>query len=224
MLTTDTTQDAIAAYRKGSSLVQQEQYREAIPFLHEAAESFRRYAAEGHPAEHTLENGVTAMANAMYLLGVCHERTGNISRAITCLETACINERFERSAPFRAFLQDLQAVLASCYEWQIKTTGRDDVSPLLNLEPITDSTCRFPFSLAPEIIPYARLYELAPQRYQQYRQFYYRAKKMDAVLRSAGSKADEATMQKISIIVWTVIATIWIVYGFVAIRTLMYSH
>src|SRR5512142_488099 len=115
MLTPHTMQDAMDAYRKGTSLVQQEQYKEAIPFLHLAAESFRRFAAEGHPAEHTLENGVTAMANALYLLGLCHERTGNIVRAITCFETACINERFERSAPFHAFLQDLAPVLASCY-------------------------------------------------------------------------------------------------------------
>jgi hypothetical protein len=164
------------------------------------------------------------MANALYLLGVCHERIGDIPRAITCFETACINERFERTVPFRAFLQDLAPVLTSCYERQIKTAGREDVSPLLNVETVTDSTCRFPFSLAAEIIPYARLYELAPRRYRQYEQFYRRARKMDALLRSAGSKTDEATMHKISIIVWTVIATIWTVYGIVVARTLTLSH
>ncbi len=225
MLTTHTLQDAMEAYRKGTSLVQQEQYREAIPFLHQSAEALRGFAAEGHPAEHTLENGVTAMANALYHLGVCYERTGNIPRAITCFETAWINERFERSVPFRAFLQDLAPVLASCYERQLKATGQEDVAAILSdPEPVPDSTYRFPFSLAPEIIPYARLYELAPQRYQQFEQFYRRAKAKDARLRSTGSKTDEATMHRISIVVWSVIAAIWLVYGVVVLRTVTHSH
>jgi len=221
MLTTDIKQDALEAYRNGISLLQQDKFRDAIPFLMRAADGFRAYDAEGHPAEHALENGVSALANALYLLGVCYEQSGNFSQAITSLETARINERFERSGPFHTFLHNFAPLLISCYEQQIAASGPKDVNAIVGSRPVLDVTCRFPFSLAPEAIAYARLYELAPQRYQQYRHFYESARKIDSVLRSSGSRTDEMTMHKTSIVVWSVIALVWIVYGIVVLRTLM---
>ncbi len=221
MLTTDIKQEALRAYRSGVSLLQQDKFRDAIPFLMRAADGFRAYDAEGHPAEYALENGVSALANALYHLAACYERSGNFSQAITCLETVRINERFEHSGPFRAFLHNLAPLLVSCYEQQVAASGLKDVSALVGGRPVRDVTCRFPFSLAPEAIAYARLYELAPQRYHQYRKFYENARDIDSVLRSSGSRTDEMTMRKTSIVVWSVIAAVWIVYGIVVLKTLI---
>ncbi len=221
MLTTDTMKNAMEEYRKGASLMQQERYKEAIPYLIRAVDAFRTYDAEGHPAEHTLENGVSALANALFQLGICAEQTDDISRAVTCFETAYINERFEHFRSFRAFSRNLASHLVACYERQLDATSPHDVGALLTRNSAFDTSYRFPFSLDPQMIPYARLYELAPERYEHFRMFYDQAKRKDAQLRRSGSRTDDQTLRRISIGVWGVIAAIWIAYGIVVLRTLI---
>ncbi len=224
MLTTDTMQDAVETYRTGFSLFHQERFKEAIPFFSRAVEAFRKHDAQGHPAEHTLENGVSALANTLTLLGVCSERTGDISRAISCFETAYINEEFEKPTVFRPFARDLASRLVSCYERQVDASAIQRITSLPAGNPAIDSTYRFPFSLEPALIPFARLYELAPQRYGHLRTFYENAKHQDSIQRRAGSRTDDPSMRKISIGVWSVIAVIWIVYGIVVIRMLVHAQ
>ena len=222
MQTTDTIQNAMEAYGKGTSLLQQEKYKEAIPHLSRAVDDFRKHDAEGHPAENVLENGVSALANALFHLGICSERTGDVAGAVTCFETAFINERFEHSFSFRIFSRDLASHLAACYERHLDEPEQNDIDSFLTGGMVSvDSSYRFPFSLDPKMIPYARLYELAPRRHERFKKFYEAAKKRDRILRSTGTKTDDQSMRRISIGVWSVIAAIWVAYGIVVLRTLI---
>ncbi len=223
MLTAGTLKNAVEAYRKGVALFQGGKFEEAIPFFSRAADGFRNHSAAGHPAEYVLENGVSALANSLCYLGVCSERTGDVSRAITCFETAYINDRFEKPAAFRMFARDLDSRLVACYERQLEASATNGIASLPKGDPAIDNAYRFPFSLDPKFIPFARLYELSPQRYGHLRTFYETAKRQDAVQRQTGSRTDDQSMRKISLGVWSVIAVIWAIYGIVVVRALMHS-
>lgn len=221
MPTTSKRQFAEQAYRNGEALVRERRFTEAIGELRRAEDLFRRLDARGHPFNFTLENGVSGLANTLFLLGHCHREIGDIPAATTYFETSTVNEPFERTFPFRSFLKNVHDHLIACYEGILVRTGQRGINELQNEDPSVDITYRFPFSLDPKIIPAARLYELAPERFPQFRSFYTVAREKDAVLRRAGSRTDDATMRAIALGVWSVLVVIWVAYGVVVVRTLM---
>lgn len=211
------------SYRNGSILLHQGRYGEAIIELTHAESLFRRYDSEGHARDHALENGISGLASTLYLLGSAHRLNDNIPEAIRCLETSLINERFEKFIPFRPFREMVRADLASCYELRIAGKQPPTLAILREENPTLDLACIFPFSLDPVYISFARLYELAPDRHPRLREFYEQAKQYDAAVRRGVEKTDDASMRKISIGIWSIIAAVWIAYGIIVARALMHK-
>jgi hypothetical protein len=89
--------------------------------------------------------------------------------------------------------------------------------------PEIDVSFRFPYSLLPDVIPVARLYELAPERYPHYKDYYQRAKERDTEIRRQSKTSDESAMKRTSIYVWSILAAIWAVYGVIVIKALVHS-
>jgi hypothetical protein len=83
-----------------------------------------------------------------------------------------------------------------------------------------DPSYRFPFSLDKEAIPFARLYELAPDRYPQFGDFFFRAREKDAALRRTGKGADDTRMKKAGVTIWLILGSLWAVYTLMAARVL----
>lgn len=213
--------NAEQAFRRAAVLAEEGRYAEAVSDLRKAGDIFRRLDATGHPFNVTLENGVSGFANVLLLLGKCHLQKGNLPAAIEAFETSMINARFERVLPYRSFRKTVEEYLADCYERLLAQTSNDALPPPDQQPPI-DLSYRFPFSLPVERIPFARLYELAPQRFPHYRVFYEQSRSKDFALRRAGRKADDATMRTISIGVWSVLVAIWLVYVIVVVRSLVH--
>jgi hypothetical protein len=87
-----------------------------------------------------------------------------------------------------------------------------------------DLSFRFPYSLPPDSIPFARLYELSPTQYSQYENFYNRSKQKDAELRKQTKTTDFSTMKRMSIYVWSILFLIWAIYGLIVVETLVRNN
>ncbi len=210
------------SYESGRALFQSGQYREALVKLREAEDAFRKWDARGHPFADHLDNGMSGLANTLALSGRCHQKLGNFTAALACYETSLINSKFEKKSALKTFTQTITEDLIACYE-HILTGSEVDRNRLLIQEPEVDISYRFPFSLPPESIPLARLYELAPDRYAHYKDFYDRAQTKTSVMARTSKTADESTMKRASIYVWGILAAIWIIYGLIVVNA-FYHH
>jgi tetratricopeptide (TPR) repeat protein len=207
-------------YEDGFALYREHRYEQALIELSRAADTFRKLDARGHPFSHPLSNGVTGHANALALAGRCHQQLGDIEKAIICFETSLINAKFERPKPFQDFVAAVRQDMLACYARVVEKSGpltRQDV--LVKDLPI-DPSYRFPFSLDKEAIPFARLYELAPERYPQLGDFFLGAREKDAALRRAGKGADDTRMRKAVFTIWLILGSLWAVYALMAVRVL----
>jgi hypothetical protein len=92
---------------------------------------------------------------------------------------------------------------------------------MLNSDPAIETAYEFPFSLSEYAVILARLFELSPDRYADHRQFYLRAKAKDREIRRRENKSDEASMKKLSFLIWSILIIIWAIYGVVVIETLI---
>ena len=220
MSTITKNQIAMQFYDAGNTLFQEGRFPEAVEKLKRAEDVFRKLDARGHPFGHPLPNGVSGLANACYLQGLCYQKMGDYSAAIMCFETGLINEKFERKRRSRPFLKSLKEQLLTCYEKELEKMPPRTVDGLLRKDPEIDLSFSFPFSLAPELVPIARLYELEPERYQRFKEFYTRARHKSSKIRRTGEKTDEAVMQTMSFYVWGIIVVLWLVYGFVVMKAL----
>ena len=209
-------------YDSGRSLFQAGRYQEALLELRRAEDAFREWDARGHPFSDRLSNGISGLANTLALSGLCHQKLGNFKSALTCYETSMINAKFERKGALRAFAQTLDENLVICYEKILADVGVD-CEGFLHREPEIDISYRFPHSLPPKVIPCARLYELAPDRYDHYKDFYQRAKEEDATTRRLTKTADESTMKRASVYVWGILVAIWVIYGLVVVNALFHE-
>jgi tetratricopeptide (TPR) repeat protein len=209
-------------YNSGRDLFQEGLYSEALVELRRAEDAFRMWDAHGHPFTDRLSNGVSGLANTLALAGLCNQKLGNLKAALTCYETVPINAKFEKKKALHAITQNLAENLIVCYEKALAEAGLDRES-FLGREPEIDTSFRFPYSLPADVIPAARLYELAPDRYARYEDFYLRAKKKDASIRKLSRTSDESTMKRASIYVWSILAAIWIVYGFIVTNALIHN-
>jgi tetratricopeptide (TPR) repeat protein len=221
MSTSTKRQLAENLYNSGRALFQENRYSEALIELRRAEDAFRIWDSRGHPFTDRLSNGMSGLANTLALSGLCHQKLGNFRAALTCYETSLINSKFEKQGILRNFAQNLTENLISCYEKIVADDGSDREGFLIR-EPEIDMSFRFPYSLPPEIVPFARLYELAPDRYTHYKDFYQQAKKKDSSIRRLSKTSDESTMKRASIYVWGILAAIWAIYGLIVMNALIH--
>ena len=223
MSTSTTRRMAEKAYDAGHALFQQGHYDEALIELRRAEDAFRKLDAKGHLLGVPLPNGVSGLANTSALSGLCHEKLGDHISALTCYETSFINAKFEKKQPFLDFSKKLSPNMRSCYEEEIKNTDIATRDAILSQEAEIDISYRFPFSLTKAAIPFARLYELAPEQYGQFQDFYERARKKDSEIRRMSKSTDGSSVKKVSFYVWGVLSVIWIIYGLIVADALIYK-
>jgi tetratricopeptide (TPR) repeat protein len=223
MSTITTRRMAEKAYDTGHALFQQGRYDEALIELRPAEDAFRKLDAQGHLFGVSLPNGVSGLANTSALSGLCHEKLGDYAKALVCYETSFINAKFEKKQPFLDFSRNLSQNMRSCYEEEIKNTDYRTRDAILNQEAEIDISYRFPFSLAKTAIPFARLYELAPEQYGQFQDFYDRARKKDVEIRRMSKSTDESTVKKVSFYVWGILFVIWSIYGLIVAEALIHK-
>lgn len=221
MSTRNKLHNATQLFESGMSLFREERYPEALEKFITAQGSFRRYDAPGNAFGMPLSNGVSGLANSLYMEGQCRQRVGDFQRAAVAYESSFINEKFERSRPFKAFLAPLKQNLVTCYEYLTRDIlHTSDAGRSIPLPSIDDVSFKFPCSLPPSLIPLARLYELAPDRYGHLKEFYDHARASDLHERRLKRIPDESAMIKISMYVWSIIIILWTTYGIVVFRAL----
>ena len=224
MSTIITRRMAEKSYDAGHALFQQDRYDEALIELRRAEDAFRKLDAKGHLFDIPLPNGVSGLANTSALSGLCYEKLGDYRTALTCYETSLINAKFEKKQPFLDFSKKFSQNMRCCYEQEIKNTDIGTRDALLNQDAELDISYRFPFSLTKAAIPFARLYELAPEQYGQFQDFYERAKKKDSEIRRMFKGTDESTVKRVSFYLWGILVVIWIFYGIIVADTLIYKN
>ena len=221
MLYSGTKPTAYQAYQKGFTLYQQGHYPQAIEELLIAESLFREFDSKGHPFIHPLANRVSGLANTLSLAGRCYQDLGNYQMAARCYETSFINAKFEKMLPFRTFTRTVNEQLRICYEKLKDLAPPERLHEILRSDPRVDTRYRFPFSLDENTALIARLYELAPKHYKDYRPFYEHAKTKDSIIRKHEKKSDDASMSRLSLTIWGVLIIIWAVYGMFVINALV---
>jgi tetratricopeptide (TPR) repeat protein len=221
MSTSPERRNAAQLYDSGHALFLQSLYNEALIELQHASDAFRAIDAQGHPFSRSLSNGVSGLANSLALSGLCCQKLGNYKKALLCYETSLINEKFENKQAFQAFKRSLKDNMTACYYAVTISMDTAERDKLLDRATEIDISFQFPYSLPPDVIAFARLYELLPARFGQYENFYRNVSKQDAELRRQSKTSDESTMKRMAIYVWTVLVTIWVVYGVIAIEAVV---
>jgi tetratricopeptide (TPR) repeat protein len=206
-------------YENGYALFLEKRYMQAIAELQRAEDAFRKLDARGHPFTIPLSNGVSGLANALALSGQCWQLLGNYEKAVHLYETSLINAKFEKKKPFQAFMKTLQNNMLLCYQKKLELIDQKTLQQIVTQEPDVDVYYRFPFSLREDTIFIARLYQLAPDQHPQFKDFYTRAQRKDAAMRSSDRNSDERAAKKMSIYIWGILFVITFVYTVVLINT-----
>jgi tetratricopeptide (TPR) repeat protein len=209
-------------YHAGHALFQQGLYDEALSELRRAEDAFRKLDAKGHPFSNPLANGISGLATTLAVSGLCYQKLGDSKRALTCYETSLINSKFEKKKPFREFCKNLSQHMIFCYAKELENIDPVTQKALLCHEPEIDISFRFPFSLSKGAIPLARLYELAPEQYRQFQDFYRRAQQKDAETRRSDEGTRAATVKRMSFYIWATLLVIWVTYGLIVADTLIH--
>lgn len=220
MARTSKWQIADELYASGQTLFQQGKYEEALEKLRRAEDFFRRVDARGHPFLRPLQNGISGLANTLFLEGRCYEYLQEFDRAVTCFETCFIHEKFEKRRPFKAFKLSIQQHLSSCYDKLVQRTPPEALEKVVTNTPSINISYQFPFSLSPDGILVARLYELSPDRHERFKAFYMNARTRDAELRKQDMRSDEGSLKTLSAVIWGVIGALWLFYGVMVARML----
>jgi tetratricopeptide (TPR) repeat protein len=210
-------------YDAGFVLFQEGRYEEAFGELNRAQEAFRQIDVKGHPFTNPLPNGISGLANTLFLQGRCCQKLRDYNNAVVFYETSLINSKFEKKKPFQTFQETLHENMAACYEKELETIDAATLAGLLKREPKIDTAFSFPFSLDKDRIPIARLYELAPERYQQFRDFYERTRERDAKNREQEKMSDVAGKKKMSFYIWGILITVWAAYGLIVVKALLHK-
>lgn len=208
-------------FERGSALLLQQKYDQALLDFQQAEQLFRNIDVKGHPFTIPLSNGVSGLANALALSGLCHMKLGDCHKATLCYESSFINSKFEKMRPFRTFVKTVNDNLLTCYETLLLSKRPEEIAELLTADHDIDTAYEFPFSLSEYASILARLFELSPERYADHRRFYLRAKTKDREIRRREKKSDEASMGKLSILIWSILIIIWAIYGVVVIKALI---
>lgn len=192
--------------------------------LRRAEDAFRASDARGYPLTHALSNGVSGLANTLIVSGFCHQKLGYFKAALTCFEASLINSKFEKKKAFRDFINTVTGNLIACYENALKDSGDETRDRIPGHDPEIDISFQFPYSLPPDVIPFARLYELDPERYAHYRDYYQCAKEKDSERRQWSKTTDDSTMKRTSLTVWGVLFIIWAAYGIIVMAALLHNN
>jgi len=206
-------------YENGYALFLEKRYMQAIAELQRAEDAFRKLDARGHPFTIPLSNGVSGLANTLALSGQCWQLLGNYEKAVHLYETSLINTKFEKKKPFQAFLNTVQNYMLLCYQKKLELIDQKTLQQIVTQEPDIDVYYRFPFSLREDAIFIARLYELAPDQYLQFKGYYTKAQHKDAAMRSSDRNSDERATKKMSFYIWGILFVITVVYTIVLINT-----
>ncbi len=218
---TTTKRTAERFYDSGCALFQQCRYKEALDELKRAEDAFRALDVRGHPfSPHRLSNGVSGLANTLVLSGLCCQKLAQYTLAAKFYETAFVNAKFEKRKAFHIFSRTIAENLITCYEKFQEGVDRAERDRLLTRDPAIDISFQFPHSLSPDSVPLARLFELAPEQYAHYRDFYQRSRWKDAETRRLSKTSDESTTKRMSFYVWAILLTIWAIYGLIVIDAL----
>ena len=222
MIDNGTSLMARHAFERGSALVREGNCELALPELQNAESFFRRIDVSGHPFTSPLSNGVSGLANTLFLTGLCHQKLGSYNEAARHYETSFINAKFENSRRFKAFSASINENLLACYENLFQADLWERSRSILDGDPEVDTAYRFPFSLDQDAAVLARLFELAPERHEEFSSFYARAKEKDSALRKLEKRSDEASMNKLSFLIWSGLLIIWAIYGMFVIDALVH--
>jgi tetratricopeptide (TPR) repeat protein len=210
-------------YDAGNVLFQEGRYEEALRELNTAQEAFREIDVRGHPFDKPLSNGISGLANTLFLQGLCCQKLDDYNGAVTFYETSLVNAKFEKKKPFQTFSETLHEHMIICYEKELGTIEAATLAGLLQQEPKIDTAFVFPFSLNKDMIPIARVYELSPERFHQFRDFYDRARKQDAEIREREKMPDVVTTKKMSIYIWGILVAVWLSYGLIVVKALLHK-
>jgi len=221
MLNNSIALKAHEAFEKGSALAEQGNYEQAIIQLQNAEVLFRQIDVKGHPFTIPLANGVSGLANTLGLIGLSYQKLGNYQKAVQYFESSFINSKFEKGHHFTKFSEGINENLLACYDTMLSLNLLDRTEDLLKSAPEINTAFQFPFSLNKDAVILARLYELSPERYRIYQNFYRLAKEKDSEIRRLEKKSDEASMRTLSILIWSILMVIWAVYGTVVIDALL---
>ncbi|HAK61286.1 MAG TPA: hypothetical protein DCO77_13060 [Nitrospiraceae bacterium] len=210
-------------YDAGYSLFHEGRYEQALVELRRAEDTFRKIDARGHPFSNPLPNKISGMANTLFLQGSCYQKLGDTENAIRCFESSLINGKFERRKPFRLFEHSVRENLTLSYENKVNSMSDDTIASCIQEAPSIDTSFLFPFSLDPSVIPLARLYELAPVRYNRFRDFYTAAGKKDRQIRRADRHSEDVIMKKMRVAAFGILAVLWLMYGVAVVNVLFNS-
>ena len=210
---------AESLYVNGYALFLEKRYVQAIAELQRAEDVFRKLDARGHPFTIPLSNGVSGLANTLALSGQCWQLLGNYEKAITFYETSQINAKFEKKRPFQDFRKTLRENMLFCYQKKLELLDPKTLRQLVTQDPAIDGYYRFPFSLPEDTILIARLFELAPDQYPQFKDFYTSARHKDARMKRSDRSSDETATKRMSIVIWGILFIIMAVYIAVLINT-----
>ena len=208
-------------YDAGFALFQEGRYEEALGDLNRAQEAFRQIDVKGHPFSNPLPNGISGLANTLFLQGRCCQQLRDYNNAVVFYETSLINSKFEKKKPFQAFQETLHENMAACYEKELETIDAATLAGLLKQEPKIDTAFSFPFSLDKDMIPIARIYELAPEHFRRFGDFYETARKRDAEIRDREKMSDITGKKKMGIYIWGILITVWAAYGLIVVKALL---
>jgi tetratricopeptide (TPR) repeat protein len=211
-------------YENGYALFLEKRYMQALAELQRAEDAFRKLDARGQPFTIPLANGVSGLANTLALSGQCWQLLGNYEKAVHLYETSLINSKFEKKKPFQKFMTTLQNNMLLCYQKKLELIDQKTLQQIVTQEPDIDIYYRFPFSLREDTILIARLYELAPDQHQQFKDFYTRAQYKDAGMRCSDRSSDERATKRMSITIWGILFVITVVYIVVLINTALQIH
>lgn len=219
MATTAKRRAAEQLYEAGRFLIEEGRYDEALAALERAEDAFRKLDVRGRLFRTHLSNGISGLANTLFLKGTCLSRLGDYERAATAFESSLVNSRFEKKRALKRFCARLKPALVECYRNLIKDTER--LHSLANRTPDINTEFIFPFSLDPDLIPAARLYELAPEQFESFKELYERGKEKDRALRGLSVLEGEKVMRRIRIAAWSMITVLWSAYGYIAVRAIL---
>jgi tetratricopeptide (TPR) repeat protein len=209
-------------FLSGQTLFQEGHYEQALTALRRAEKEFRNLDARGTPFRTVLSNGVSGLANTLALSGRCYQALRNFEQAIIRYETSFINAKYEKAKPFQTFTLSLQKDLISCYEAELKALDEKALQGILNQDTELDITFRFPFSISKKAIPLARLYELDPERYPQFKKLYLRSCHADSdSRRKAGTELDESRMKMAVMAIWMLLSMLWATYSMIVVKALL---
>jgi len=222
MSTSSTRQTAEFCFNTGYALFLENHFEQALFELRKAEDAFRKLDSRGYPFNITLANGVSGLANALTLSGRCHQRLDNWEQAATCFETGLINSKYEKPKFFKPFLQSLNADLAICYSRALEQIDQRTLADLLLRDVAINTSFCFPFSLDKNVFPLARLYELVPEQYPQFKDFYHRAREKNKELERLDEALDQARLKKAGISIWVALGALWALYTLLASKALLY--